>query len=421
MRVLIHGLNYEPEIIGISIYTAGLAEFLSKSGHDVTVVTAHPYYPEWRRRPNWKSWAYYSERANDFLNIIHCPLFVPRSPSFLRRMVHYLSFLLSSFPVSLWKSLQSRPNVIISIAPSLIAAVGVVICGRLFGSKLVLHIQDFEVDAAFATNAISKHGVLGRLALSFERWMLCRFDMVSTISDAMMRKAVDKGVPKERIVEFRNWADLSGIAPFDSPSPLRDELELGEKHIILYSGNIAAKQGISIIPAVARILIAREDITFVICGNGPYLEALKKSCKGLGNVRFLPLQPLEKLNELLGMADIHLLPQIAGVQELVLPSKLANMLASGKPVIATAAPDSALAKELDGCGLIVPPGDEIALADAIVLLIDNPNARHVMGKASRSRALSRWDAVQILGRYGEQLTHLARMEPIVELVKDKTI
>lgn len=407
VRLQFIGINYDPEMIGIGPYSTGLTEYLADAGHQVTVITAHPYYPEWRIRDGWPRWRWRREKNENGLPIIHCPLYVPRRPSALRRMVHYASFTLSALPVALWRSLVERPEVVFVVAPSLVSATLAWLVARLSGAKLWMHVQDFEVEAAFATGAISADSKIGRLAGAFERWIFTRPDMVSSISDPMLAKLGEKGVPADRIFELRNWANLGRVQVVEGESPLKAELGITTPHVALYSGNIAAKQGIEIIPQAARLLAHRKDLTFAIVGGGPLLEDLKARAEGLENVRFFPLQPIERLSEALGMATVHLLPQIGGVAELVLPSKLTNMLASGRPVVATALPDTALAREVEGAGVICPPGDPAALAAAIEALLDAPERRASLGAAARAGAVEKWDMKRILGRLERKLEELA--------------
>lgn len=115
------------------------------------------------------------------------------------------------------------------------------------------------------------------------------------------------------------------------------------------------------------------------------------------------------MNDLLGVADMHLLPQVSGVEELVLPSKLANMLASGRPVITTASPNSALAGEVNGCGVVVPPGDHAALAEVVEYSLEHSEQRLDMGQAARLRAIGRWDDVSILSKFDDQLRRSCKM------------
>jgi colanic acid biosynthesis glycosyl transferase WcaI len=407
VKIQVLGLNYDPEKIGIAVYSSSLAEDLTSRGHSVTAVCAHPYYPQWKLSDGWPKYGYRTLTSAAGVKVIHCPLFVPQVPTAKSRMLHYASFALTALPRLLGDAMRKRPDVVFVVAPSLVSAISGWITARLAGAKLWLHVQDFEVEAAFATGAINPESRLGRMALGFERWMLGRFDMISSISDPMLDKLVEKDVPAEKIYELRNWANLSRVTVVEGVSPMREELGITTKYVAYYSGNVAGKQGLEIIPAAAHLLKDRDDLTFVICGEGPFLETLKAAAEGLDNIRFLPLQPLEKLSDALGMADVHLLPQIAGMAELVLPSKLTNMLASGRPVVATAAPDTALAKEIQGSGVVTPPGDAPAFAAAIEALLNDPEQRAAYGKQARVSANENWDMNSIISKLETQMCQLA--------------
>lgn len=407
MKLQILSLNYTPEEIGIAVYSTGLAENLSARGHGVTVICGHPYYPQWKVAEGWPKFGYRTLSDKSGAKAIHCPLYVPQNPTAKSRMLHYASFALTALPRLLADAVRGKPDVVCVVAPSLVSALSGWVTARLTGAKLWLHIQDFEVEAAFATGAIAPESRLGRLALGFERWMLGKFDMISSISRPMLDKLREKGVPEAKIYELRNWANLSRVTVVEGVSPMRKELGITTKYVAYYSGNIAGKQGLEIIPQAARLLADREDVTFVICGEGPYLAALQAESEGLTNIRFFPLQSLEKLSDALGMADVHLLPQIAGVAELVMPSKLTNMLASGRPVIATAGPDTALAKEIEGSGIVTPPGDAAAFAGAIETLLDAPEQRVAYGKQARKSANANWDMDNIISKLETKLCQLA--------------
>ncbi|WP_424934298.1 WcaI family glycosyltransferase [Amaricoccus macauensis] len=401
MRVLIVGINFQPEMVGIGVYTSEMAKALVCQGHAVTVVTSPPHFPAWRVPDGYKWWRYSSARTKDGVNVIRCPLYVPKIPSGMRRILHYLSFALSSFPAALLNAIRSRPDMVFVVAPSLLSAPGARLVAWITGAKAWLHIQDFEVEAAMATSVLKDAGRRAGIARSFEGWVLGLFDKVSTISPAMVTRLCEKGVRKNRVYEFRNWSDTSHIKPLEFPSTYREELGIDARHIALYSGSIANKQGIEIIIEAAGLLKQRQDICFLICGDGPAVPGLRARTADLQlrNVFFLPLQPKEKLGDLLGLASLHLLPQIAGAADLVLPSKLTNMLASGRPVIATALPETGLGKEVEGCGLLVEPGDSAGLARAIERLADDDALRADLGHAAVRRCHERWDSTSILERF----------------------
>lgn len=404
MKLQILGINYAPENISTAVYTTGLAQEMARRGHVVNVVTAQPYYPAWQILKGWpRFWYRVEANAGGVRRVVHCPLFVPRQPKAKSRLVHYASFALSSLPPMLWRGVRDRPDVIFVVAPSLVSALTGWAVARLTGAKLWLHIQDFEVEAAFAIGAFTPESRIGRAAQKFERWLLRKFDRISTISDPMLAKLRDKGVPDAKIIELRNWANIARVSVVQGRSPLRDDLGIETEYVAYYSGNVAAKQGLEIIPDAARILAHRTDLTFVICGEGAFLAELKARAAGLPNIRFLPLQPLEKLSDALGMADVHLLPQIAGVADLVLPSKLTNMLASGRPVVATALPETALGREVAGAGVLTPPGDVQAFATAITDLLDDPARRAQLGAQARLFAVERWDMTSTLTQLERQL------------------
>ncbi|MFD2134677.1 glycosyltransferase [Novosphingobium resinovorum] len=153
----------------------------------------------------------------------------------------------------------------------------------------------------------------------------------------------------------------------------------------------------------ARLLRHRNDLTFIICGQGPNRAALEELASDLTNIQFHDLQDRERLNELLGLATLHLMPQLAGAADLVLPSKLTNMLASGRPVVATAEPGTGLAEEIVDCGIITQPGSAKAFAEGIESLLDNPVLAAHYGENGRQRAEKRWAKDQILARLDAEL------------------
>ena len=405
MNVLILGINYAPEMVGIGPYTAGMAQHLASAGHAVTVVCAKPYYPQWKVNPAYSG---SGQRVSfeEGVRVVRVPTYVPSRPNGARRLAHHASFALRAQLAMIAETRRSRPDVVIGIAPSLMSIVAARDAARRTGAKLWLHIQDFEVEAAFATGLLRDRGVVADAARKFEKWVVTA-DRVSTISPQMCGKLIEKGVPRDRVVEFRNWANIDEVVPLEGPSPYRTEWGVDRPHVAIYSGNIANKQGIEIVVEAARLLRHRRDLAFVVCGEGPNRARLVEQSAGLDNIRFYDLQPRERLSDLLGMASLHLLPQIAGAADLVLPSKLTNMLASGRPVVATAVPGTGIAAEIEGCGLITPPGDVVTFSAAIERFLDDSLLRQTAGKTARERGVERWSRTSILARFEAQLLTMA--------------
>lgn len=381
-----------------------MAEAFAAAGHNVTVIAGKPYYPDWQANADFAA-PLFSVQQSGQLTIVRCPHYIPAHPNLINRVAHYTSFAISA-AYAAKRYLHSSPDLVIATIPSLFAANVAKHIAQRSGAKLWLHVQDFEVDAAFATGLLNKNNFAARIALSLERRMLQSANMVSTISTQMVSKLIAKGVPETRTAELRNWSDTDLIMPLNAPSPYRSEWGISAPHVALYSGNISRKQGIGLIVDAAKLLSHRRDLQFIICGNGPERKALEREVARLPNIILRDLQPKERLSELLGLADIHLLPQIAGAADLMLPSKMANMFASGRPVIATATTGSGIADAVEGHGLITPPGDAPQFAQAISDLLDSPEERAAVGLRARYAAEMHWSKRAITRQFVEMAEHL---------------
>lgn len=400
-RVLLFSNLYAPEPTGVGPYSHGLAKALVERGHEVTSIAAVPSYPHWKRFDGFPKWGW-SRTVEDGVTVLRCPVYVPGAVSGAKRIVHYASFVASASVPALYLARSFRPDVVLHVVPTLLAAPLALATAKLAGAISWLHIQDFEVEAGFATDQMRSDSQVAKLALAFERKCIDAFDQTSTISPEMCAKLVEKGRSPETVHEVRNWAELIEVKP-PATSVFRERWGITTPHVALYSGSIARKQGIEIVIDVARRFRDSADITFVICGNGPNRGELEHAARDLANIRFHDLQPKEDLPELVNLASIHLLPQRRDAADLVLPSKLTNMLASGRPVVAGAAAGSGLAREVDGCGRAVEPESVEALEAAIRLLMRDQALYASAASEARRRAEERWSREAIIDKFEQEM------------------
>jgi colanic acid biosynthesis glycosyl transferase WcaI len=405
LRILIYGLNFWPELTGIGKYTGEMAAWLAARGHEVRVVTAPPYYPEWKVGSGYSAARYFREDWQG-VSVFRAPLWVPFRPGGTTRVLHLASFALSSLPLLL-RQVFWRPQVVWVVAPAFFCAPMTWLAARLCGARCWLHIQDFELDAGFGLGLM--RGAAPRwVAIGLERWMLRRFDRVSSISIRMLERLRAKGVSADRVVSFPNWVDVAAIRP-DNRAVATYRIELGiarETIVALYSGNMGKKQGLEILAQAASLTRSREDLIWVFCGDGAGRGDFEQLCTGLPNVRWLPLQPLERLGELLTMADIHLLPQRADVADLVMPSKLTGIMASNRPVVATARAGTEVASVVAGCGVLVECDDAAAFSAAVLALADDMPRRITLGRAARTYAEANLGLDGVLGAFEAKLLRL---------------
>lgn len=413
LRVLVVSLNFSPEETATGKYTGELAQWLAYRGHEVDAIAGLPHYPEWRVQPGYAGKGLWKESLEG-VTVFRTPHPVPASGSVSakKRILMELGF---SFASLYWWSRilfsRKRYDVVIAICPPLQTAVMPTLYRALRRVPWVLHVQDFQVDAALRLGML-KMGKLDRLLFALENFFLRRATRVSSITPSMCRRANEKGADTDRTWLSPNWADITQITPTDRDNSFRKELGVSPDDVlVMYAGAIATKQGLDVLLDAAHKMKDDDRFHFVIVGNGSDRERLEERAAELGlpRLHFVDLQPRARLGEMLGAADIHLVIQKREAADLVMPSKLTNILAAGRPAIATADQGTALwdALEDGGCGVCTPAGDSAALADAVRSLGNDAPARQAKGKKARAYAEDNLDQDRILQAFEQKLLALA--------------
>lgn len=213
---------------------------------------------------------------------------------------------------------------------------------------------------------------------------------------------------------FPNWSDIDFVHPLPRMNSVRDYLGVKSEHIlVLYSGNIGKKQGLEILLEVAEQFSYREDIKFVLVGDGAERANLEKlaAYKAIKNISFFDLFPWEQVPELLAAGDIHIVAQNAEAADLVMPCKLTNILAAARVSIVTAEIGTGLYENMNTAqaGLVIPPNDIDAFAKALLELADNRELREEMGINARRYAEKYLSKEEILGDFEKQLQSIVTM------------
>jgi len=304
---------------------------------------------------------------------------------------------------------QRRWDAVLTICPPLQSGLIPVWLARRQRIPFIYHIQDFQLDAARELG-ILRWSPFFALFARLERFCLAQADVVTTISQAMAARLRDKGTLGEKVRVLPNWADLDSIQPGSRNNPLRQEMGLNTEVIVLYAGNLGEKQGLETVLEAAALTRRNPKICYVLAGEGAVktrLMALAQQ-QGLGNLHFLPLQSNKRFPLLLAAADIHLVIQRRKASDLLMPSKLANILAAGRPFIATALPETELGRVTlaSGAGALVAPEEPRDLARAILKLTADDNEREMMGKRARSYAEAELGRDNILAQWEQLLARL---------------
>lgn len=345
MKIILYGLNFAPERIGIGRYSGEFAEYLAKQNHQVTVICGYPYYPNWKIIGSHNSLLWKTSNWNG-IKVIRCPIYVPRKPTALRRSLHLFSFTVSSL-FALLGQLFTKPDVLFVVEPTVMCLPTAKIFSDVLNLKLWIHVQDFELDAAIGAGHIKSKKILS-LLYKLQIYIKKRASKVSTISNVMLQKLSTDGVKAENLVYFPNWFDEDGVHfSKDAGESFRKTLGISlNAYLVLYSGNIGKKQGLNKLIYAINELREIKDLHFLICGEGQCKSGLVELAQSLElkNLKFIDLQPEEKFQSLLSSANLHLVLQMPGVSDLLFPSKLSNILAVGGRVLISAEKSSELGK-----------------------------------------------------------------------------
>jgi len=418
MKILISACHFTPDNIGVGKFSGEMAEWLASRGHEVRAVVGAPFYPHWKILDGYSGARYLREKVRG-VDVVRCPIYVPRTQSGLKRLLQYTVLALTASPVLLFWAVRWKPDIVWTVMPPLAGMPTALLAAKLAEAPAWLHVQDFEIDAAFELGLLRKP-MLKRMFLGIERRLMSSFRVVSSITPKMLAALRTKNVSTNSVL-FPNWFDPNVIYPLPNADFLRESLGIPRTAFVaLYSGNLGEKQGVDSLVDVARHLSDNPDFILIICGDGAGRARLASASTDLSNIRLLPLQPASLFNALLNMADAHLLPQRSEVADLVMPSKLPGMLASGRPVIAGAKPNTQLAQEVEGCGVVVPPSDSAAMADAIRKLMINTEERRELGERAAKRAIEHWSKDRILLVFEQHLKRLLAENAVLDLSLGET-
>lgn len=376
-RILLISGNFSPELTGIGKYNGEMVNWLAANGYDCSVITTFPYYPHWKIDESYSKRSFWYKREHAKLEhpftTLRCPHYVPSKPTGARRLLSEVSILLS-FSFGLIPLLfKKKYDYVVVVAPSFMLGLLGIVYKKLRGATFINHVQDLQIDAARDFGMINSDVMINFL-LGIEKYIFGHANAVTTISTGMQSRLEEKSGQKVGL--FPNWVDLKMFYPIYDKASCKHKFGFNSTDkIFLYSGAIGEKQGIEMIIRAANSFKDCKNARFVICGAGPYKQQLEDMAISLSlkNVSFLPLQPINKFNLLLNMADVHLILQKSNAKDLLLPSKLSAILAVGGTPVVAALPGTSLYEIISNSqiGCIVEPENQKSFEKCITNLLKN--------------------------------------------------
>lgn len=403
MRILVLSINYWPDETGIAAFNIWRCEYLAARGHQITICTGPPYYPEWRVPEPYRGKLFQREEHNG-VTILRSWMYVPKVVTTKKRILHEASFLASSFARSL---ATPKPDLIFAVSPPLGLALTASMLARLWRVPFVFDVEDLQPDAAVELGMM-REGAIVRALYRMERLAYRRAALVSTITEGMRQRIVEKGIDPAKVVLFPPRADSSlyNLRERIDGAAFRERYGLQGKLIVSHSGNMGVKQGLEVILQAAMHSQHRPEIQYLFVGDGAMRAQLQMQARafGLRNVLFLPLLDSAEFQQMLAATDIALITQQRVVSNIVFPSKTVTLLCAGCPVIASVNAESEVARAVlqSGAGVVVQPEDPEALLRAIEQLAEHSEGRARMSTQGCRYAEENWDERRTLPRMEER-------------------
>lgn len=396
---------YYPEETSTGYFLTKIAEGLS--GHyPVSVLCVPPTYSERGARVPTR------ERYNG-VDIRRCKATAFSKNITILRLINILSISLSIF-TNLIFHIKRQDVVLVVTNPPTLPFLTALAC-RLRGSKYLLLVHDVYPEALVAAGMIREYGLVAKLGRWLTRELYSKSNRIIVLGRDMKQLVLKKMSNRnaERIAIIPNWADTEFITPRPKTrNTFLINLGLQDKFIVQYSGNMGRTHGLETIVETASLLRSQTNVHFLLCGSGakmPWLQAVVAKEK-LQNMTILPRQPRSELNDLLNAADVSIIALIPGMVGVSVPSRMYNILAAGKPIIAITELNSELALVIqeEKVGWIVPPGQCDVLAQIILTVRTNLEDLRIKGEKARAVAEKKYTLDRVISAYNSLINESER-------------
>jgi colanic acid biosynthesis glycosyl transferase WcaI len=386
MRILLLSDNFPPEGNAPATRSYEHAVRWVRAGHDVTVITCTPNFPEGRVFPGYRNTVRSVEQV-DGIRVVRVMTYIAANEGFLHRTLDYASFMAAGF---LAGSIEARPDVVVATSPQFFCALGgyaLCVARRL---PFVFELRDLWPASIVAVGAMQESLPIRTLE-RLELFLYRQADAVVAVTNSFRNDLVRRGISAAKIHVVINGVDLGryGFQPRDAELSQQHDLE--GRFVVGYLGTHGMAHALDKVLDAATRLQHRDDIVFLFAGGGASLSQLETIVqeRRMKNVRLLRRQPKEMMPRLWSLCDVALVSlRNTPVFSTVIPSKIFESMGSGVPLLMSLPEGEATRIVVEsGAGLCVRPESPDELARAIVSLEADSARLERYRQASRTAAL----------------------------------
>jgi colanic acid biosynthesis glycosyl transferase WcaI len=409
MRILYVAQNYLPEMGAGPGRISEMARAWVARGHEVEVLAPVPNHPTGVVPLEFRGLKLFRETDAFGVEATRTWIYAAANRGVIRRSIAFSSFAVASVFTGLLAT--RRPDIIIGSSPQLLAAVGGFAIANARRVPWVFEVRDLWPEGLTAVNALSpEHPVMTALH-ALADLLYNNSTRVVVVTQGQREALVSRGIPAEKIAFIPNGVDLGKFVPAAANPADRSFLGGSADRIVTYMGTHGMSHDLDRLVEIAARLRGRRDIAFAFVGDGaerPRLEAVAKHAR-LENVRFLGIQPRDRMPALYAASDLCVVPLRKTELFLgTLPSKIFEIMGMGKPLALAVDGEARRLVETAGAGRFVPPGDTDALEAAILDLVKDPAELQAMGARGREYVAREFDRSVLAARYLEVLEEAVR-------------
>jgi len=406
MHVLLLTQVFPPEAHPTAVMASELGRALVRAGHEVTVAAGYPHHPLGRMLGGYRRRLVMIEKRDGY-QVLRGWHAISEGRSIAARATVMLSQALGT---AFAAGRCVRPDVVVSIGLPLVGPLLASRVARSKGARLLTVVYDLYPDVAIESAAL-RGRLLVAAARAAERAVYARSDRILVLSQGFRRTLVARGVPEGKLAVLPVWLDPDEIRPAARENDFRRANGIADDRlVVLYAGTIGLVSGAALMLEVAERLRSIPEALVLFVGEGQVKDRLEQEAqrRALSNLRFLPFQPRELLNQVQAAADVSVVTLAPGRGKASVPSKVVGYLAAGRPVVASVDMDSDTAECVRGAGgRVTAPGDAEQMGDAIAALLADPAERRRCGVAARAAFEREYAAPAVLRRYVALLEEMA--------------
>lgn len=385
LRILYISHYFPPEVNAPAVRVSQFSRIWKELGHKVTVATGFPNHPNGIIPPEYHGKIFAAEN-HDGVRVLRSYVYAAPNKGFAKRILNYLSFMFSAIISCVFRS--GKQDIVIATSPQFFVAIAGYVVSIFKRAPFIFEVRDVWPEEIVAVGAM-KRGLVIKILEQIEMFLYRRAAMIVAVAQGTVDILTQRGVPAKKIVLVTNGVDFERFSQAVDDHDIRDRHDLNGHFLVSYIGTHGMAHNLGTVIGAANRLRRRDDIRFLFVGDGADKANLVSTTNELklDNVTFVPQQDRNRIAQYYAASDLCLVPlRKAELFTKNIPSKIYEVMASGKPMLIGAKGESKNLVEKARAGIAVEPDNDLDLSEKIAQMADDRLLAQQLGANGRDFA-----------------------------------